>query len=510
VGALEHLTGPSRGSVTWLTEASVDVVLTPGRHLRVAEPRPEQQRKGSIARLERIDGSYVVEPAEGQPIWVNGAPAGRQQLRHLDMIEFGENGPVSRFRLYGEAQPSRKTLGEIFADCLAYLRVSRQPLGRRLIRAARELLRELTVATTLLFRLMVLLALAGFALLAWRQYELNLTVRQSLEAGASRVDSIAAALSRTRDEALQPGDLAALRDELGQRMTSNVERLEALERRSKAVARVIADSMHSVALLQVSFGFQDVSTGRRLRHVVTLTGVPLISPRGQPLLTLDGDGPVAELQVIGTAFLVGSQGALITNRHVALPWEDEAGAQVMSSGDLQPVMTRFIAYLPGRPDPVAVETLLASDTDDLAILKLTGTEVPTPGLSLAEAPPDAGESVIVMGYPTGLRSLLAQSGAAFVAELQATENTDFWQVAKRLAEEGYIVPLASSGIVGHSTAEAIVYDAETTHGGSGGPVLDSDGAVVAVNTAILPEFGGSNLGIPAAKVRTLLEQAGLQ
>jgi S1-C subfamily serine protease len=53
-----------------------------------------------------------------------------------------------------------------------------------------------------------------------------------------------------------------------------------------------------------------------------------------------------------------------------------------------------------------------------------------------------------------------------------------------------------------------VYDAETTHGGSGGPVLDINGSVVAVNAAILPEYGGSNLGVPVARLRALLADAG--
>ena len=35
-------------------------------------------------------------------------------------------------------------------------------------------------------------------------------------------------------------------------------------------------------------------------------------------------------------------------------------------------------------------------------------------------------------------------------------------------------------------------------------MLDASGVVVAVNTAILPEYDGSNLGIPVAHVRTLL------
>lgn len=70
-----------------------------------------------------------------------------------------------------------------------------------------------------------------------------------------------------------------------------------------------------------------------------------------------------------------------------------------------------------------------------------------------------------------------------------------------------MAPLATRGIVGQRTERILVYDAETTSGGSGGPVLDLSGRVVAINTAILPEFGGSNLGVPAERVRTLLEGA---
>ena len=114
-----------------------------------------------------------------------------------------------------------------------------------------------------------------------------------------------------------------------------------------------------------------------------------------------------------------------------------------------------------------------------------------------------------MGYPTGLRSMLAKSGKSFVEELQKTKDTVFWSVAARLAKQGYIAPLASRGIVGQSTVAIIVYDAETTQGGSGGPVFDTNGLVVAVNTAVLPEYGGSNFGVPATKVRELLAQAGI-
>jgi S1-C subfamily serine protease len=51
----------------------------------------------------------------------------------------------------------------------------------------------------------------------------------------------------------------------------------------------------------------------------------------------------------------------------------------------------------------------------------------------------------------------------------------------------------------------VVYDAETTHGGSGGPVLNLDGMVLAVNAAVLPQFDGSNMGVPADEALRLLQ-----
>ena len=69
--------------------------------------------------------------------------------------------------------------------------------------------------------------------------------------------------------------------------------------------------------------------------------------------------------------------------------------------------------------------------------------------------------------------------------------------------------MASRGIVGQRSPETVVYDAETTYGGSGGPVLDVEGRVIAINSAIIPEYGGSNFGVPAAFARRLLEESGM-
>ena len=112
--------------------------------------------------------------------------------------------------------------------------------------------------------------------------------------------------------------------------------------------------------------------------------------------------------------------------------------------------------------------------------------------------------MLVLGYPLGVRALVVRTDESFLEGLAQDGDTDFWSIAERLSAAGHIAPLASRGIVGQVTTRAVVYDAETTSGGSGGPVLNLDGAIVAVNAAILPEFGGSNMGVPAAASLALI------
>ena len=508
--ALEHLTGPCRGIIIWLRGSDLDISLGPNRLLRVSEAHPDEPRDDVVARLHYNDGTYEIMTIEDRPVWVNGTCISAGKLAHRDMIEFGDTGPLTRFHLYREDRPVRKMVTDILVDGLGYLRVSRQPVAIRVARALGGLLRRLMQETTLLFRVGVILAIIVLVTLAYQQSRLNILLQQRIESSASRLDGFAGTLTRAREEALTRNDLKALNQEIGNRLSSNAERLAILERRTEANARVIAESKSSVVFLQGSYGFREYSSERMLRHAVNEDGRPLISPMGQPLLTLEGNGPVAARQFTGTAFVIGRHGVLVTNRHVALPWEKDANIDALADQGLEPVMVQFIAYLPDNKVADMVELVQASEVADLAVLRFTDLTDPVSGLELADSPPVPGDEIIVMGYPTGLRTMLAQSGEEFIEELQTAEDIGFWSVAARLADKGHIAPLASRGIVSQATPATIVYDAETTHGGSGGPVLDVDGRVVAVNAAILPEYGGSNLGVPVDKVRALLETAGLR
>jgi serine protease Do len=507
---LEHLTGPSHGTVTWLNGSTLDVSLTASRFLHVSEARSGEPAEDTVARLHPADETYEVVAIEGKQVWVNGDPIDAQKLENRDIIEFGETGPLSRFRLYRDDQQVRKSVAEILRDGLEYHRSSRRPVANRAFRTISGVLGRLTHETTLLFRLGVIFAILVLGALAYQQNQLNILLQQRIESGVTQLESFAGALARAREESLTPNDLKALREEVGRRLSLNVERLAVLEKRSQASARVIANSKSSVVFLQGAYGFKERSSGRMLRHAVDDNGRRLISPTGQPLLSLEGDGPVAERQITGTGFAVGDGKVLVTNRHLALPWEYDANIKALVDQGLGPVMIKFVVYVPGISEAGAVELLRTSESADLAILRRTDVIEPIAGLKFADMPPAPGDEIIVMGYPTGLRAMLAHSGEEFIEELQKTKDIGFWSVAARLAAKNHIVPLASRGIVSQATPAAIVYDAETTHGGSGGPVLDINGAVVAVNTAILPEYGGSNMGVPVAKLRAFLEDAGLR
>ena len=70
--------------------------------------------------------------------------------------------------------------------------------------------------------------------------------------------------------------------------------------------------------------------------------------------------------------------------------------------------------------------------------------------------------------------------------------------AEELAKRNLIRPLITQGHIGDVLPDKIVFDAQTTSGGSGGPLFNREGKVVGVTVAILKGFGGSNFGIPDA------------
>ena len=77
-------------------------------------------------------------------------------------------------------------------------------------------------------------------------------------------------------------------------------------------------------------------------------------------------------------------------------------------------------------------------------------------------------------------------------------------VTETLGKAGLIRPSATQGHIGDVTRTDVVFDAPTTQGGSGGPVLNRKGKVIAVEYAFLTKFAGSSFGVPIGHALELL------
>ena len=465
------------------------------------EPLPAPHHATLLCR-----GTTYEVAAEGDSaVWVNGEQVKRFTLASGDVLEIGRDGAVLRYRVYDAGVAPYKTMTQVFSDCLDCARKSdRGPVGKAAM-ILTDVPKQLVTQTTRAFRVGVLaiLILLGFGtvLLARRSAQLE----QRLADEMTRVEGLAELLERTRTQVPTSEELGDLFAELQSSVSTAGERLDALEERSGAEARVVRTASRSTIFVQGSYGFVQPESGRPLRLVLGPGGRPIRSPAGEPAISVDGDGPPLEVFLTGTAFVVSPDGLLLTNRHVASPWEFDPAGEAMLARGFEGRMTRFVGYLPGVAEPFDLERVSASDDADLAVMCCVVGGV-ADYLLLAKGPPEPGEAVIVLGFPLGIRALMARTNPEFVEGLREAGITDFWEVAERLSLAGHVTPLASRGIVGQVTTQNVVYDAETTSGGSGGPVLSLDGEVVAINAAILPEFGGSNLSVPATRARELLSR----
>jgi S1-C subfamily serine protease len=496
-----HLSGLRRGTTQRLRGDILRIGEDPDSEIRVS---PEPCVADRHATLHRRLDSYELLVEPGEEVWINGELAQEALLASGDLLEIGRDGPILRFRLYPPGSDAAKTFSQAFSDCVDCARYS---ADSKLDRAALFLAgapKEMATQTSVAFRaamVVLLFALvAATAYLAFRSHRLE----HRLSEEVLKVEGISQLLEEDDNRDLELEDLEAVRLDI----TTALERVRALEERTQAPTRVVAAASQSIVLLQGAYGFVDPISGQPLRFAgVGKDGLPLRSPEGSPLVALGGDGPILESFFTGTAFVATENGLLLTNRHVVLPWEYDEAAKIVIAQGLAPVMRKLQGYLPGLPEAFQVTLVLASDTSDLAVLECSDITGTVAALPLADRPPDSGDEVIVLGYPTGIRALLARADEAFMVELSKNQELDFWAVAALLASKGHIAPLASRGIVAQVGPAAVVYDAETTRGGSGGPVLDLEGNVIAVTTAVVPEFGGSNLGVPSARARALVYRA---
>jgi S1-C subfamily serine protease len=274
-----------------------------------------------------------------------------------------------------------------------------------------------------------------------------------------------------------------------------------------AAEQLIARYAGSVCLIQGSYGFGRTVKGtwQWLKEAPPdlLKGMNLTSE--QVPLMLEGAGAVFTVDYTGTGFLVDRRGLVLTNRHIAEPWwKNDAAERLIKDG----YDARFIhlrAWFPGRKGPVTFDrarTTIADDADLAALAFAPDGDLPPPFELAGPERIVAGRRVLLLGYPSGLDALLART-----EEDLAARDAEPGQILAALAARDLVRPLPTHGYIGDVLGDRVVFDAATAVGGSGGPLMDMDGRVVAINFGILKAFRGANFGVPAPAAARLLAKA---
>ena len=152
----------------------------------------------------------------------------------------------------------------------------------------------------------------------------------------------------------------------------------------------------------------------------------------------------------GTGFIVSADGEIVTNAHVI---EGEDQVKVRLPGETE------------ARDAVVVGT--ASDTTDLAVLKVEGVSGLTPAELGTSADLVVGQPVVAVGYALGLRG----DPTVTAGILSAVNRSLDAQLSGLLQTDAAISP-----------------------GNSGGPLLDARGRVIGVNTAKAGSTAAENIG----------------
>ena len=308
---------------------------------------------------------------------------------------------------------------------------------------------------------------------------------------------------RQKLAAADASEVSSLRKELDATTT----RLKRVESQSHAAEAVIRANAPSVCLLHVSISFLDRNSRKPLRYAaINPDGQPLKDSDGNVVYSLDGRAPEVRQDYFGTGFVVG-ENQILTNHHVAQPWweNDELGAATQQG--LQPTIAEMAAYFPDATAGIQVSVFQISDEADLAVLRGDISALKRPILKLDGRSEAAisGQPLISLGYATGISAILARAGEDTVKDIVKASGGDPKKIVDELEQRKLIRPLVTQGHIGDVLPDKIVYDAQTTSGGSGGPLINRDGLVIGVTFAVVRGFGGSNFGVPIRYAQPLLK-----
>jgi S1-C subfamily serine protease/DNA-binding response OmpR family regulator len=326
---------------------------------------------------------------------------------------------------------------------------------------------------------------------------------QSRSASAAR-DALKAESEDLRKRVAAGGSDA---DSLKRQFADTQSRLKLLESEGKIAETVIHEYGPSVCLLHVVVEFLDTQSGRPLQIAVDALGKPVVDDKGMVQIDEGGPGPHLQIDVFGTGFLVKRDGKLITNHHVAEPWWNNGDLKQLLDHGAKAYVLSYDAFFPGRSEGLRAKLDRISSQADVATLQLESPLPPNSAILELDdrtAATVTGDPVVLIGYPTGIEGILARAGTD-VAQKIVGSTQDVNRIMSQLASQSLIRPTTTQGHIGDVLQDKIVYDAATTSGGSGGPLFNRNGKVVGVNFAVLRDFGGSNLAVPAKYAKELLK-----
>jgi S1-C subfamily serine protease len=180
---------------------------------------------------------------------------------------------------------------------------------------------------------------------------------------------------------------------------------------------------------------------------------------------VDDGGPDAG-GAAGTGFVISANGVIVTNNHVV------AGAR------------KIQAVFSNRTDPVDAVVLGRNANSDLAVLKVDLTGLQTIKLGNSDAI-QVGDDVVAIGNALALQGGLTVT-RGIISGLHREVATD-----------------ANSKL-----EDVIQTDAAINPGNSGGPLVDAQGQVIGINTAIADPSSAQNVGfaIPISQAEPIIAQ----
>jgi S1-C subfamily serine protease len=297
---------------------------------------------------------------------------------------------------------------------------------------------------------------------------------------------------------------ASLAD-LDNRLKQTDSRIGKLENESRVAQEIVRDYSNSVCLIYSIVGFRDRKSGARLKFSgIDASGNPLADEKGNVIVTTEGGTRPVYLHVFGSGFLIDNDGHILTNHHVLEPWWHNAGAIPVPTDTFEPTIVSMWAYFPGNETPLLLRVERLSEDFDLGLASVDLPRSHPRPVAIDQQAPISGSPVVLIGYPTGVEGIVARIDEPTLRRIAQTVGNDPEGLVQELGRRKLIRPLVTQGHLGVVSPDRLVYDAQTTSGGSGGPVFNASGKVIGVNFAILPGFSGSNFAVPISRAASMI------